>query len=758
MNLYKAFKVSSTLMIATGLIAIAWAEGSFFYIAIAFTGIALGWLYDRDPIISRSASTAAGLLSIGFAPLDYLLVTQDVIFTGGHILILLQVIKLLSEKKNRDYLQMFLLSLVQLAVAAVLTIEMDFTIPFVLYLVFSTWTLILFHLKREFEKSLRISGEAGLPDEVKVEKTRGVIGPSFFAGSTSICVITLILTSIFFVIMPRISAGFLWHAQVRPIRISGFSESVDLGISGEIQLGEKEVMRVQLLNVSGPAQDLAYWRGVGLSHYDGEKWRIHSPEEIEIVTLADLTALRRSFKTCSMIIRGGNRVFDIVRYRKDPENTLIQRIVQSPLDTEVLFGMHPIYRVEFFSREAPTAINIDPFGAVYNQASQYGFVGYIVYSKILDPNSPELNSADTYPVVGEIDYAQLPAPGRGFRYYDLKNLAEKITLEAKAESPYEKVRAIERYLNTKFSYTRNIQRTPDTEPVYDFLFNQKKGHCELFASSMAVLLRTLGIPARLANGYMAGQWNPIGEFYTVRQKHAHCWVEVFFDRDNNPFNRNEIGWVRFDPTPPGMLDSGWFFSSVTDFFSYMRFKWIDYVISYSASEQRKVFTKVRSKGRQMRGWFSDVFNSIKKFFSEPSEDTKKKITRVFLIGLPPIALVLALLVFLRGRRRKRVRKPRKPIKPGEISISFYRDFLKALERIGLRRMYSQTPTEFVHVVESTASIIAQPARLITEKFLETRFGGKEIRPQEIETIKAANEEVKTKIRSIRAQRHSKKRS
>lgn len=753
MNLYRAFRVSSNLMIAVGLLSIALAEGSLFYLFIALAGIALGWIYEKNPIISHSTGTAAALLCVAYTPLDYLLVTQDIIVTGGHLLILFQVIRLLSVRKNRDYLLMFPVSLLQLAVAAVLTIELDFSIPFVLYLVFATWTMILFHLKREFERSLRLSGESDLPDDIKIEKTRGVVSPSFFVGSTSICVVTLVLTSVFFLAMPRISARILPYA-LRPMRVSGFSESIDLGISGDITPGEREVMRVRMLNVSGPALDLAYWRGVGLSHYDGEKWRKYTPEEIDPVTVEDIAAMHPDRKSHSMVISEGKRVFSINHYRKDPENTLVQRILQSPLDTKVLFGMHPIYRIEFFSREAPVAIETDSRGSVYNRASQYGFVGYDVYSLILDPNSPELETAATYPVVDGTDYTQLPAPGIAFRYRDLKGLAEKIIEDAGARTQIAKVRAIENYLSTELSYTRNIRRTPDVEPVYDFLFNQKAGHCELFASSMAVLLRTLGIPARVANGYRGGQWNPYGEFYLVRQMDAHCWVEVYFDRDRDSLNHNEIGWVRFDPTPPSLLDEGGFLSPVTDFFSYLRLKWIDYVISYSAVEQRKVAFEVRDRGRQMRGWFNRFFKSVKDFFSEPAEDVREKAFRIFLFAIPPVAGVLALIVFLRGRRKK-PRKPRKPIRPREISVGFYRDLLRALERAGMRRTYSQTPSEFARAVSASAPILAQSTWAITSRFLAIRFGDKKIDQAETAAMHTAVQQVKTGVQTLRASRRRK---
>jgi hypothetical protein len=287
------------------------------------------------------------------------------------------------------------------------------------------------------------------------------------------------------------------------------------------------------------------------------------------------------------------------------------------------------------------------------------------------------------------------------------------------------------------------------EPVYDFLFNQKSGHCELFASAMAVLLRTIGIPARVVNGYRGGQWVPYGSFYIVRQKNAHCWVEVFFDRDRDPLNRNEIGWVRFDPTPPAILGGGGFFGPVTDFFSYLRLKWIDYVIAYSAVEQRKIAMELRDRGRQMRSWVSRMFKSIKDFFSGSSEETRGEVMKIFLYTVPPIVAFIALLVLLRGRKKRR-RARKKLASPGQTSVRFYRDLLRTLERAGLRRRYSQTPSEFARVVAVTATTVAKPTQIITEKFLETRFGGKELATEDAAAVRAQIERVKTGVRALRA--------
>lgn len=82
-------------------------------------------------------------------------------------------------------------------------------------------------------------------------------------------------------------------------------------------------------------------------------------------------------------------------------------------------------------------------------------------------------------------------------------------------------------------------------PVEGFLLGELSGHCEYFASGMVVLARSAGIPSRLVNGFAGGQRNEIGDFVEVTRADAHAWVEVHYE---------EAGWVRYDPTPPSLLD------------------------------------------------------------------------------------------------------------------------------------------------------------------------------------------------------------
>jgi len=114
-----------------------------------------------------------------------------------------------------------------------------------------------------------------------------------------------------------------------------------------------------------------------------------------------------------------------------------------------------------------------------------------------------------------------------------------IELTASEPTPYDRAKAIEGYLRT-YPYTLNIPRPPANRDVVDyFLFDLKTGYCDYYATSMVVLARAAGVPARLATGYASGTYNLNSKRFVVTEADAHSWVEVYFPK---------IGWVPFEPT------------------------------------------------------------------------------------------------------------------------------------------------------------------------------------------------------------------
>jgi hypothetical protein len=121
---------------------------------------------------------------------------------------------------------------------------------------------------------------------------------------------------------------------------------------------------------------------------------------------------------------------------------------------------------------------------------------------------------------------------------ELAQIATEWTETAHGEG--EKLKALEKRLGRNFSYSFHFRRTRGVDPVLDFLIRSKKGHCEYFASAMALLSRSLGIPARVVGGYRVSELNPLWDYYIVRERNAHAWVEAWVEG---------VGWTTFDPTP-----------------------------------------------------------------------------------------------------------------------------------------------------------------------------------------------------------------
>ena len=117
---------------------------------------------------------------------------------------------------------------------------------------------------------------------------------------------------------------------------------------------------------------------------------------------------------------------------------------------------------------------------------------------------------------------------------------------AGATNPYDQATAIQNYLRDPqhYTYTLTPPKTPvGVDPLYNFLFNSHQGYCEFFASAMGDMLRSLGIPTRLVNGFGPGAFDNQTNAYVVRGEDAHTWVESYFPA---------YGWIPFEPTP----DSG----------------------------------------------------------------------------------------------------------------------------------------------------------------------------------------------------------
>ena len=164
------------------------------------------------------------------------------------------------------------------------------------------------------------------------------------------------------------------------------------------------------------------------------------------------------------------------------------------------------------------------FLRIYRAFSKVSFVGKEKLSSFRNPKE----------ALGESAY-------RYYTNYGGDELIRKLALEVTGgkESYYEKVRAIESYLRGNFLYSLKPGIAEDGNQLHHFLFKSKKGYCSYFAFAMALMCRSIGIPARVSVGFFVNPKAEVLNFYEVRANQAHAWVEVYFGK---------YGWIEFDPT------------------------------------------------------------------------------------------------------------------------------------------------------------------------------------------------------------------
>jgi hypothetical protein len=223
------------------------------------------------------------------------------------------------------------------------------------------------------------------------------------------------------------------------------------------------------------------------------------------------------------------------------------------------------------------------------------------------------------------------------------------------------------------------------EPLSDFLFNVRTGHCEYFSTAMAVMLRTQNIPTRVVNGFLSGEYNDAAGAYTVRQSDAHSWVEVYFPATNS--------WVTFDPTPAaGRAEprraglAGWF-GKYAEAFELM---WFQYVIGYDKQEQRSLATSLNSRLFRYRRTIADQIAAIKKLPSIVWQ-------RILLFTVAVLFAFLTVLLIRRIRHlgwRRALSVTGVSERAGPSAIEFYERLTRLLAERGLKRGPDQTPMEF----------------------------------------------------------------
>jgi protein-glutamine gamma-glutamyltransferase len=293
---------------------------------------------------------------------------------------------------------------------------------------------------------------------------------------------------------------------------------------------------------------------------------------------------------------------------------------------------------------------------------------------------------------------------------------------------------VELWFRRQFTYTLSPPAESEGMSLGEFLFDYRRGHCEYFSAAMGVMLRTLGIPARVVNGFASGEYNRFGGYYQIRQKDAHSWIEVYFPSQ---------GWVPFDPTPPQTEELLNPLKYIRQAFSVVESTWIKYVVDYDFRQQRRLFggafgfLRPRGPGR-LPGL------NLPNISSSPAGQKYTAIGAGVLLILVGGGLILASVLQLRlGRRAGSAARRTRPKTPDEkAAVDFYRAMQKILARKGFQRLPGQTPREFARSVSEKIPGFQTRVELVTDTYYAVRFGRQDLSGTLRDQVRQSLHEIK----------------
>ncbi|HEY3065990.1 MAG TPA: transglutaminaseTgpA domain-containing protein [Methylomirabilota bacterium] len=633
-----------------GLFGVAAALGVALAVATTWGDPGLGVRVRRQPGLA-AALAVAGVTAL---VLDLVYVATSVLDGLVHVLVFLVLYRLAVARTPRETGDVGFLAFFMLVAASPVTVGVGFLGLFIAFLVVGTWLLMLRHVVMECERS-QAPGARTLPARGRV-----LLQLSLLASA-----VTLALTAVLFFIIPRVGQAALPLRAPLGRMVSGFTDRVELGSFGEIEADATVAMRVHFA-AGLPASPVALrglrWRGVVLDSFDGHAWSM---------TPRPRTLLRRS--------PGGDVTVSVYR---GTGPLVSQEIFLEPIGTEVVFGAPRMLRLAI---HAPVVAMDEAGGLTVTVPAAR--LHYTVESE-LELVSPRVVAAANRPLP-EAERAALGG------YLALPPQRPRVAALAREKSaggagPYDAAERLTRFLSEEFRYTRALERRTTLDPVEEFLFERRAGNCEYFAASLAVMLRTLDIPARVVNGFQRGEWNPYGQYFMVRMRDAHSWVEAYFAG---------VGWLTFDPSPRADADERFAApGAMSLYLDALRLRWYRYVINWSLRDQVAAATNFQ---RAAGAWRAGAL-----------PDWRTLPRRVPLIAGGLAVLAAAALV---------VRRRRAPASPRTVP-PFYRRALALLARRGLAPAREETAREFCARAGHALPAAAVPFTGLTAVYERARFG------------------------------------
>ncbi len=633
------------------------------------------------------------------------------------MVIFIQVYLLVHQKGPRQYAYIFLMSFFLLWAAISESPRPDIAFVLFVYVIAIAWALTALD---SFAGALAVA-ESGLPEaEQRAESldpsARRRPAPVWLRYAVHLATIvlgTMAIGMAVFMLAPRTEAGVFGASQARMQPTTGVSSEIDLLSAGALRADTTPVMRVQFPETAdGRYNGPMLWRVTSLDTYTGvgwqhrglvtnppgrignrelflfmSDWRLASREGAERISYAEWPLIRQEI------------------YLDRPPETAVPAL-------QMVRQVVPRERSENYAFRWDVA---GDFSVVMSSRNDSGL--YIdVLSEFINPRPADLRVAST-------DYSFMnPSDLTNLTYQNLlpETLALVRRVTANASNPYDRVMALVRHLSSvDYRYSTIIPELPEQNPIDAFILREKQGHCELYASALALMVRSLGIPSRVVTGYRDGLWDANDRSYTVTEDMAHLWAEVYFPGQ---------GWVSFDPSPQGdgdlaLMDT--FSRRMSLYLLRTRILWLRYVVGYRPPERQVLMQDTATR----------MFRAADEFLNgAEGDETESPLSRagrtLLLLGVPAGLALLATYGAWRtwgGRARER----REPLTADQRrAVMLRQSIVQALRRWGI--VYEGKTAEEL-AAEVSALRVNDPAgaRAIIDAYNTTRFGNRPMSKDEL---------------------------
>ncbi len=721
MKLLRSFPAVALLVVLLGIVAFFTASRSVGMLLVTGVLAVLSWYVTEGPRGRALPTWVSNLLImavwLNFA-VELLQQRLDILGALGRLIVWMSVIKLYQRKAPRDYAQLLTLSVLLVVLGAVRSTDLLFAALLLLYAAAALYALLLYQLYAAYERSRRARAAdfpAGAPIVASIQPIIGRrVGLHLRSLMGAIGIGGVVTSTVLFAAFPRqLSRGGSGDGTGRrgPAE-SGFAEEVTLGASTMLSASRRVVMTVALEGGQLAGGQPLRLRGAVLDRYEGSgHWVSNPTRDIRPITTSTAGPL-----PLGPVPRAGPLITQHVELL-EPGHTLFAAWAPVALSTDkpghFAFDTALTIRSTGAGRHRSYTVRSDPDP---DDATMRA-----LYDGLADP--PDRAVPRSIPAQVR-DLARDLLRGRGL------SSAPPATLAARDEFRIAAARLFTDHLRSgRFTYTtdlRDVVIRPDQDPIAQFLFETHRGHCEYYASALAALCLSAGVPARLVTGFVALEYDEGAGHYIVRAANAHAWVEVL---------TGERRWTTFDPTPPGTLQElhsakntlsdrlHWFFDRFDS-------AWHNEFVSFDRNSQERLLSRLdfdwTARLGELAGaslqWMSRL---NRRFYLGPAG--------YIWMGLVALAGIVALVALARHLRR--VTRLRAAVgltaARGAASrralhqLGFYLDMLTVLRRAGLAKPAWQPPLAFAEsLAERGHAAAAAPVRRIAHRFYAARYGNR----------------------------------